>query len=43
MIEINDNPSIDFGDEDAVLKDELYQIILKEFIRYLLFLTIQKT
>ena len=35
VIEINDNPSIDMGVEDAVLKDELYRIILGEFIRRL--------
>jgi hypothetical protein len=35
VIEINDNPSIDLGVEDAVLKDELYRIILAEFIRRL--------
>ena len=32
VIEINDNPSIDEGVEDAVLKDELYLEILREFI-----------
>jgi glutathione synthase/RimK-type ligase-like ATP-grasp enzyme len=35
VIEINDNPSIDGGVEDGVLKDELYRIILAEFIRRL--------
>jgi len=35
VIEINDNPSIDMGVEDAVLKDELYRLILGEFIRRL--------
>lgn len=35
VIEINDNPSIDMGVEDAVLKDELYRIILTEFVRRL--------
>jgi len=33
VIEINDNPSIESGVEDAVLGAELYQLILKEFIR----------
>jgi glutathione synthase/RimK-type ligase-like ATP-grasp enzyme len=33
VIEINDNPNLDRGVEDAVLKDELYAIVLKEFIR----------
>lgn len=35
VIEVNDNPSIDAGVEDAYLKDELYRIILNEFIRRL--------
>lgn len=35
VIEINDNPSLDMGVEDTVLKDELYRIILGEFIRRL--------
>src|SRR5690606_32434887 len=33
VIEINDNPSIDRGVEDAVLKDELYAVVLREFVR----------
>lgn len=33
VIEINDNPSIESGYEDLYLKDELYNIILKDFIR----------
>ncbi|MCF6764809.1 RimK family protein [Thiotrichales bacterium 19S3-7] len=32
VIEINDNPSIDSGLEDAFLGDELYRAILNEFI-----------
>ena len=32
LIEVNDNPNIEAGVEDAVLKDELYRIILGEFI-----------
>ncbi len=35
VIEVNDNPSIEAGVEDKILKDELYQIIMKEFIRRL--------
>jgi glutathione synthase/RimK-type ligase-like ATP-grasp enzyme len=33
VIEINDNPNLDRGVEDVVLKDDLYRIVLKEFIR----------
>jgi len=33
IIEINDNPSIDRGVEDTVLKDDLYLAILKDFLR----------
>lgn len=33
VIEVNDNPSIDAGVEDEVLKDELYAVIMKEFLR----------
>ena len=32
VIEINDNPNIDIGYEDACLKDELYKRILQHFI-----------
>ncbi len=32
VIEVNDNPSIDAGVEDAFIKDELYSIIIEEFI-----------
>ena len=35
IIEINDNPSIDPGVEDLRLKDELYKIIMREFLRRL--------
>ncbi|QKT02644.1 RimK family protein [Ectothiorhodospiraceae bacterium 2226] len=35
VIEINDNPNIELGVEDSVLKDELYRIILGEFVRRL--------
>jgi glutathione synthase/RimK-type ligase-like ATP-grasp enzyme len=33
VIEINDNPNIDDGVEDSCLKDELYRLIIKDFIR----------
>lgn len=33
IIEVNDNPSIDSGLEDAVLKDELYQKVMEEFLK----------
>ncbi|HKI85514.1 MAG TPA: RimK family protein [Thermoanaerobaculia bacterium] len=33
VIEINDNPSIEAGDEDNVLGDELYLRIMREFLR----------
>lgn len=32
VIEVNDNPSINQGEEDAILKDELYRRIIQEFI-----------
>ena len=35
VIEINDNPNLDAGVEDAYLKDDLYRIILNEFVRRL--------
>ena len=35
VIEVNDNPSIDSGVEDAYLGDELYRIIMGEFVRRL--------
>src|SRR5512143_2137604 len=35
VIEVNDNPSIETGVEDACLKDELYNIIMREFLRRL--------
>ncbi len=35
VIEINDNPSIDSGVEDAYLDDELYRIIMGDFVRRL--------
>ncbi len=35
IIEINDNPSIDAGVEDAYLGDELYRIVMSDFVRRL--------
>lgn len=35
VIEVNDNPNIDEGVENAVLKNDLYRIILRDFIRRL--------
>lgn len=35
VIEVNDNPNLDEGVENAVLKDELYRLVLSEFIRRL--------
>lgn len=35
VLEVNDNPNIDAGVEDKILKEVLYQKILKEFIRRL--------
>ncbi|MCC5815299.1 MAG: RimK family protein [Leptospira sp.] len=33
VIEVNDNPSIESGVEDAILKDELYEIIMGVFLQ----------
>jgi glutathione synthase/RimK-type ligase-like ATP-grasp enzyme len=33
VIEVNDNPNIDVGVEDTVLKDELYRAVISELIR----------
>jgi glutathione synthase/RimK-type ligase-like ATP-grasp enzyme len=33
VLEINDNPNLDAGVEDLVLKDELYRLVLREFVR----------
>jgi glutathione synthase/RimK-type ligase-like ATP-grasp enzyme len=33
VIEINDNPNLDVGVEDAVLKDELYRRVLADIVR----------
>jgi len=35
VIEVNDNPNLDAGVEDAVVKDELYRIVIGEFVRRL--------
>ncbi len=32
VIEVNDNPSIDQGVEDGILGDELYRLIMREFV-----------
>lgn len=32
VIEVNDNPNLDGGVEDSILKDELYEIVIKSFI-----------
>jgi hypothetical protein len=33
VIEINDNPNLEVGVEDAVLKDELYRGVLADLVR----------
>jgi len=33
VIEVNDNPNIDAGIEDLVLKDRLYSIVMEDFVR----------
>ncbi|WP_271193640.1 RimK family protein [Pseudomonas turukhanskensis] len=35
VIEVNDNPNLDAGIEDAYLQDDLYGLVLEEFIRRL--------
>lgn len=35
VIEVNDNPNLDAGVEDAYLRDSLYHIIMAEFVRRL--------
>ena len=32
VIEVNDNPNVDAGIEDRFLGEELYQIIMQEFL-----------
>ncbi len=33
VIEVNDNPNIDAGIEDAVLKDDLYRLVIQDLVR----------
>lgn len=35
VLEINDNPSIDSGYEDAILKEDLYDLVMREILRRL--------
>ncbi|MDU2613662.1 MAG: RimK family alpha-L-glutamate ligase, partial [Pseudomonas aeruginosa] len=35
VIEVNDNPNIDCGVEDVYLGDDLYKLVLEEFVRRL--------
>ena len=35
VIEVNDNPNIDAGNEDSVLGDELYRMVLRDLVRRL--------
>jgi len=35
VIEVNDNPNLDAGVEDAYLKDDLYRVVLEDFVRRL--------
>ena len=35
MIEVNDNPNIDYGVEDLVLKEQIYRRIMEYFVRKL--------
>ena len=35
VIEINDNPNLDSGVEDVYLKEDLYRIVMEEFVRRL--------
>jgi len=35
VIEVNDNPNLDSGIEDAYLEDDLYSLVLEEFVRRL--------
>jgi glutathione synthase/RimK-type ligase-like ATP-grasp enzyme len=35
VMEINDNPNIDTGVEDKILGDDLYRMIIQEFVRRL--------
>ncbi len=33
VIEVNDNPNIDYGVEDLFLKDKLYDMVIEDFVR----------
>jgi glutathione synthase/RimK-type ligase-like ATP-grasp enzyme len=33
VIEVNDNPTIETGEEDSILKDELYREIMRYFLQ----------
>jgi len=33
VIEVNDNPNVDAGNEDGVLKDALYREVMGSFVR----------
>lgn len=35
VIEVNDNPNLDAGVEDAFLKDDLYRLLMEDFLRRL--------
>jgi glutathione synthase/RimK-type ligase-like ATP-grasp enzyme len=35
VIEVNDNPNLDYGVEDLVLKDQLYRSVMEYFVRQL--------
>jgi glutathione synthase/RimK-type ligase-like ATP-grasp enzyme len=35
VIEVNDNPNIDAGNEDSLLGEELYRIVLRDLARRL--------
>jgi glutathione synthase/RimK-type ligase-like ATP-grasp enzyme len=35
VVEVNDNPSIDAGVEDTVLRETLYERIMEFFLRHL--------
>ena len=37
VIEINDNPNIDAGIEDKILKDRLYAIVMEVFLNKIKF------
>ncbi len=43
MIEVNDNPNVERGVEDQVLKDELYRRVMGTFLRRLEIVTEGRT